>query len=88
MQVKTRLILGGLISFIGLLLVSIIALFIEKASMLEDRKVKTRNLVESVHALVVHYQELEKNGQLKQADAQQAAIEAIKALRYDQKEYF
>ena len=88
MQVKTRLILGGLVSFIGLLIVSIIALFIEKSSMLEDRKAKTRNLVETVHALVVHYQDMEKNGKLGTAEAQQAAIQAVKALRYDQKEYF
>jgi methyl-accepting chemotaxis protein len=88
MQVKTRLILGGLISFVGLLLVSIIALFIEKASMLEDRKVKTRHLVETVQALALHYQGEEKAGRMGLPDAQQAALAAIRALRYDQKEYF
>lgn len=88
MQVKTRLILGGLISFIGLLIVSVIALFIEKSSMLEDRKVKTRHLVETVHTLVLHYQGLEKDGQMRQAEAQQAVLQAVKGLRYDQKEYF
>ena len=88
MQVKTRLILGGLITFVGLLIVSIIALSIEKSSMLDDRKAKTRNLVETVQALVVHYQSLEKNGQMGQSEAQHAAIQAVKGLRYDQKEYF
>jgi len=88
MQVKTRLMMGGLMSLIGLLIVSFIALAYEKSTMLEDRKVKTRHLVESVHALLGHYQALEKNGQMGTAHAQQAAIEAVKALRYDQKEYF
>ncbi len=88
MQVKSRLILGGLVSFIGLLIVSVIALFLEKSAMMEDRKVKTRHLVESAHTLLVHYQSLEKSGQMSSADAQQAALQAIKALRYDQKEYF
>ncbi len=88
MQVKTRLIFGGLISFIGLLIVSLIALFLEKSSMLDDRRDKTRNLVESAHAVVVHYQALEKSGQLNNSEAQQAAIQAVRALRYNQKEYF
>jgi methyl-accepting chemotaxis protein len=88
MQVKTRLVLGGLVSFIGLLIVSAIALFLAKSSMLEDRKEKTRHLVESVHTLVTHYQGLEKSGQMGTEAAQQAAIAAVKGLRYNQKEYF
>lgn len=78
----------GLISFIGRLIVSVIALFLEKSSLLEDRKTKTRNLVESAHTLIVHDQALEKSDQMNQAEAQQSAIQAIKALRYDTKEYF
>jgi len=88
MQVRTRLVLGGLVSFIGLLLVSLVALFLEKSSMLDDRKFKTRHLVETVHSLVMHYQALEKAGTLNTADAQAAAIEAIRGLRYEKKEYF
>ncbi len=88
MQVKSRLVLGGLVSFVGLLIVSVIALFLEKSSMLEDRKHKTRNLVEAVHALVLHHQAQHKAGHTSLADAQQAAIQAIKGLRYDGKEYF
>ncbi len=88
MQVKSRLVLGGLVSFVGLLIVSVIALFLEKSSMLEDRKHKTRNLVEAVHALVLHHQAQHKDGRIGLTEAQQAAIQAIKGLRYDGKEYF
>jgi methyl-accepting chemotaxis protein len=88
MQVKTRLVLGGLVSFIGLLIVSLIALFLEKSSMLEDRKLKTRHLVESAHTLVLHYQEIEKSGAMDKAAAQAAAMQAVKALRYEGKDYF
>ncbi len=88
MQVKTRLVLGGLISFLGLLMVSVVALFLEKSTMLEDRKLKTRHLVESAHTLVLHYQELEKSGALDRPAAQAAAMQAVKSLRYEGKDYF
>lgn len=88
MQVKTRFVLGGLISFLGLLMVSVVALFLEKSTMLEDRKLKTRHLVESAHTLVLHYQELEKSGALDRPAAQAAAMQAVKSLRYEGKDYF
>ena len=88
MQVKTRLVLGGLVSFVGLLLVSVVALFLEKSSMLDDRKVKTRHLVESAHSLVQHYQAQEASGAMDRVSAQTAAMQALKALRYEGKDYF
>ena len=88
MQVKTRLLLGGLVSLVGLLLVSVVALFLEKSSMLDDRKVKTRHLVESAHTLVQHYQAQEASGAMDKASAQAAAMQAVKALRYEGKDYF
>jgi len=53
MNVRSRLILGGLFSLLGLILVATSALFIEKSILLEDRKIKTRHLVETVHGLSV-----------------------------------
>ena len=88
MQVKTRLMLGGLVAFLGLLAVSVMALFLEKANMLDDRKVKTRHLVESAHTVLVHFHEMEKSGAMTEKEAQTAAIAAVQALRYEQKEYF
>lgn len=88
MQVKTRLMLGGLVAFLGLLAVSVMALFLEKSNMMDDRKLKTRHLVESAHTLLVHFHDLEKSGAMTGKDAQTAAIAAVQALRYEQKEYF
>lgn len=88
MQVKTRLMLGGLAAFIGLLAVSATALFLEKHNMLEDRKTKTRHLVESAHTVLMHFQAMEKSGALTTQQAQDAAIQAVQAMRYEQKEYF
>lgn len=88
MQVKTRLMLGAWVAFLGLLAISVAALFLEKSNMLDDRKTKTRHLVESAHTVLVHYQALEKSGALSTEQAQTAAMAAIEAMRYEQKEYF
>jgi methyl-accepting chemotaxis protein len=88
MQVKSRLMIGGLVTFIGLVLVALVSLFMAKSSMLEDRKLKTRHLVESAHAVLNHYQGLQKAGTLDKAEAQAAAMQTIRAMRYEQKEYF
>lgn len=88
MQVKTKLMLGGLIAFLGLLALSVTALFLEKSSMLDDRKTKTRHLVEAAHTILVHYQAQEKAGALSTEQAQAAAMQAVQAMRYEQKEYF
>ena len=88
MKVKTRLILGGVVSFVALIVVSLVALSIEKATMLEDRKIKTQHLVESVHGVVTHFYDLQKSGVMSEEQAQTAALQAIKSLRYDTKEYF
>ena len=88
MQVKTRLMLGGLATLIGLLAVSVTALFLEKSSMMDDRKTKTRHLVEAAHTVLVHFHEKEKSGALTEQEAKAAAISAIHAMRYEKKEYF
>ena len=88
MQVKTRLMLGGLATLIGLLALSVTALFLEKSSMMDDRKIKTRHLVEAAHTVLVHFHEKEKSGDLTGPEAKAAAISAINAMRYEQKEYF
>ncbi|MBD8050454.1 methyl-accepting chemotaxis protein [Limnohabitans radicicola] len=88
MNVKSRLIMGGVCSLVGLVLVSVVALYIEKSTLLEDRKIKTRHLVETVHAVVNHFQAQQKAGTMSESDAQAAAMGALKALRYETKEYF
>jgi len=55
---------------------------------LAERKMKTRHLVESAHSTVAHFQALQQSGAMDEAAAQAAAIKALKAMRYDGKEYF
>jgi len=72
----------------GMILIAIIALQSEKATLLEDRKVKTRHLVEAAHGMLAHYHDMVKHGMLPEEEAKKALLISIKALRYDGKEYF
>ncbi len=88
LRVATRIqILVGL-ALAGLLILCFTALFQVKSSMLEDRKQKTRNLVEIGIGTLAHYQKQVADGKLAEEDAKKAAKEALRNLRYDNTDYF
>ena len=87
-SIKTRLLFIMAAALAGMVLIAVFALQSEKATLLEDRKVKTRHLVEGAHSLLGHYYDLQQKGVLSEDAAKDAALRAIKALRYEQKEYF
>ncbi len=51
-------------------------------------QIKTRNLVESAASLIEHFVTLSSQGKMPPEAAQEAAKAAVRALRYDGKEYF
>lgn len=59
-----------------------------KDNLLEDRKQKTKHVVETVYSFLHYYHGQEQSGALSREAAQQAASQAIEKLRYDQDEYF
>lgn len=73
---------------LGLLVISAFALFNEKSSLLKDRQTKTRHVVETAYGVLVYHHDLQVQGVLSEAQAQAAALNVIKALRYEEKEYF
>jgi len=82
-----------IIFIIGMMLVGIAAvitlsLFTMKRELFEDRKVKTRHVVESAYGVLAHYNDLAKQGKMTEAEAQAAAAMVIKGLRYEGTEYF
>ena len=87
-SINIRLLLVIVLAVAGMLAVSAYALISEKSTLLEDRKVKTRHLVEAAHGVMAHFYELQQSGALSEEDAQDAAIKTIKGMRYEQKEYF
>ncbi len=87
-SIRTRLIALGLLSTLIALVVTTWLLFGLKQNLLQDREAKTRSLVEAAVTLVGHYYDLARAGQLDEATAKQQAAQALKAMRYDGKEYF
>ena len=72
---------------------SLIALFAvvlstERAMLLSDRQEKIRNLVEVAQGVASYYDKEAQAGKLSKEEAQQAAMSAIKGLRYEKSEYF
>jgi methyl-accepting chemotaxis protein len=59
-----------------------------KSQMLSDRQYKVRNLVEVVHATVAHFEKEAVAGRMTVDDAKKAAMNAVRAMRYDKVEYF
>ena len=75
-------------AILAVLLVGAFGLTELRNNMLEDRKTKTKNLVESTISLIGHYYALEQSGEMTTEQAQNAAKGAVAALRYDEKNYF
>lgn len=87
-KIKYKLwVIIGLMAMGTAVLISV-SLMSLKENLLQDRKTKTKHVVETVHGFLGHYYEQERSGQLTRQQAQQAAKAAIESLRYDQDEYF
>ncbi len=61
---------------------------INKSQMFADRQVETNNLVDSAWSILDHYQKQVVAGKMDEAAAKQAALAAIKEMRYDGSNYF
>jgi len=59
-----------------------------KTQLYEAKRVKTRQLVETVWGIVDHYAKLAKDGAMTAGQAQAAVKETIKELRYEGTDYF
>jgi methyl-accepting chemotaxis protein len=76
------------ISVVGLLVIGALGLSRLHDVLLEDRMIKTRNLAEVAHSVIVRYHARAQAGELSEADAKRLALADLEVLRYDEKEYF
>ncbi|OHC71323.1 MAG: hypothetical protein A2045_07270 [Rhodocyclales bacterium GWA2_65_20] len=76
------------LSIVGFVVSIAFGLIELRASLLEDRKLKTRHVVEVALGVVTRFQAMEAEDALPRAQAQQAAIQALRSLRYGDGEYF
>ena len=88
LSINLRLIL--LVSFlsIGLFTILWMSLSLNKQSLLDEKYLKTRHVVEAVHSVVDFFYQQEQSGALSKEEAQKAALKAIEGVRYGGQEYF
>ena len=88
LKVRGRINLIGVVAALGLVVLLGISLFHLSSVMNRDVERSTRQAVETARSVVVHYHDEEVAGRMTRAEAQRAALSAVKAMRYDGTEYF
>jgi methyl-accepting chemotaxis protein len=87
-KVRTRLMIFFTGVVLGLLAVGIFSLYVLRDNLMEDRRLKTRNVVESVLGVVDYFHKQQQAGKLSEEDAKHLAMDSLRNARYDGKEYF
>lgn len=88
LRVFNKLLLIILISVTGMFLLGILSMGNIHDSLLDDRKLKTRHVVETAYQVINYYGQQEVNGLLTRGEAQQQAMRVVRQLSYDQDNYF
>jgi methyl-accepting chemotaxis protein len=88
LRVRTRMQVLSALTLVGLLVLCVVSLLHLQDSMLDDRKQKTKNLVEVGIGILAHHHKLAADGKLAEPEAKAAAIAALRGLRYAGSDYF
>ena len=88
MTLKTKF--RGMIAVSAGGLVAVAAFWIQgqHSTLLSQKQQKTRNLVEVPYSVIEHEYQLETEGRISRIEAQRAAIDAIRPMRYEGTNYF
>ncbi|MGE5470865.1 MAG: cache domain-containing protein [Bacteroidota bacterium] len=88
LSVRNR-IWGIVAIFIGSIVVGgVLDVKLLRQSLQQEKEAAIRQVVESGYGVLAHYSALEDNGSLSREAAQAAAMATIKALRYNERDYF
>ncbi len=88
LSLKHRLMLLAAAALAGMLSVGAYGVWSQRQASHEERAVLLRSMVESAQSGIAHYVELEKQGKLARPEAQARAKEALRNVRYQEREYF
>lgn len=88
MSVKMKLWVIILLSLLGGLVILGISTYFSYQNLIAEKKLKTRHVVDVAYGTLERYYQKSKNGEMDEAAAKKEAIESIKAVRYESKEYF
>jgi len=71
-----------------IVVLAVVVLFTNKTNMLNDRKDKTHDLVESAYSIINNYYTSFQSGELTEEQAKAAAMKTLRGMRYDESNYF
>ncbi len=86
--VRTKILLIVTAAFIGMTLIFGMALNSLNDELLGGRKLKVQQLTEAAFSLVERYEAEARAGRMSEADAKQAALTDLRAMRYGSDDYF
>ena len=87
-KIKYKLWLIVAVALLCLVLTQFVFLVSLKNDLMDEKKTRTRNVVEAAHGSIQYYYNLAKDGKITEAQAQQEARGLVKTLRYEGDEYF
>ena len=88
LRLRTRLQILSMLMLAGLVVICVISLLRLTDNLLEDRKLKTKNLVEIGIGILAHYHQQSQAGKMSETEAKSAAVAALRGLRYGSNDYF
>lgn len=88
MKLRYRLWSAAGACLLGMVFMVSVFLLSSRNEILEEKKLETRHVVEVAYGVIDHYYSLFTEGHMDEASAKEAAVDAVRSLRYEQNEYF
>src|SRR6266511_1653435 len=88
LTIATRLRLSIAVGAVGLALLAVQAYRVVASRMREEREAKLRAVVETVDGVLAAYAKVARDGKMTADEARRTALETLKTLRYEGREYF
>jgi methyl-accepting chemotaxis protein len=88
LSLKGKFISLLVVVFVGFIVLSSITVFHLKEAMLQEKKMKLKHVTETAYGILEYYHRLSSEGKLSQQAAKDSAVQQIKSIRYEGKEYF
>lgn len=88
LKIKIRLLILSFLALGGMAILCGLQLSTQHQNLLDSRKAQVRNQVETAAAIVQHFRAQSVQGKMSDAAAQQAAVAALRNVRYNKSDYF
>lgn len=88
LRVRSRLLLLSTVAAAGIVIIGGFSLLQLREGLLQERHAKVRSLVEAAYSVAADYEARVRSGEMSVEAAQDHALMAVRAMRYDGSEYF